>query len=690
MPPHRVVWVRKLDDPRDTWLRQPSSRLMGFDSEAGVEMVLLPGPERLLKPLFTPDGEWVVFSTSAEAGPGAESAVVERIRWDGTDREVIAQGMAVDTLLDSTGQTWIYIAREVGEHGNFTAKRIERVPWDDPGTEPETVWDQMPVTVDNIQFSADGRWMSGSFPWPEVGRVDLKEGRLEPMEQGCWPSMAPDASGLMWVFDGRHRNVRLMLGDEVRPVRINDGQDMDGFEVYHPRWSNHPLYLACTGPYLIGETDVRITGGGEAVGIMIGRFDPALTKVQKWWRITGAEAADFYPDLWVSGGEEHSLDMDLVKSAEVAGSRTVNPTLGEGWPPSDEGLLLRWDQARASNEWIDTDGTTGRLLMTGLGNAVLAADHSLQLWGGAFTAQPTVGESLAAAARSSNQFTWSGLVTADQASTAKPARVFSLSTGVDERNFSIDQVGDRWVVRWRTMWSRDSARDTEVDIGPVAAGQPTHLVISYDQPDLRVWIDGEGETHRRGRNHDLGNWTPQEWIVGNEWGGGAPWRGQVQAMLWYDRAFEDKEAGALFETVAPRLAQVQEACQAAAGAVSVRATLLGANPIPDLADIHPYQSHLEVFSWRIEEVLEGSSDLKGQEVEVLQWVILNGQNVPASQIESGEAQKLRLSPVSQQPQLEGSSQGTPEVDRLHLPLYYRNDPPGQGWQGVPEWNPVDN
>ena len=685
IPPHRVVWARSIDDPRDTWLNRPGGRLMGFDSETGTEHVLLEGPERFIRPLFTPDGDWVVFSTSPEVGPGAPGVVVERVRWDGSGREVIAQGMAIDSRRDDAGETWIYIGREIGDPNNYTAQRIERLPWSDP-ERVERVWDRLPVTVDNAQVSGDGRWMSGGFPWPEAGRADLHNGEFEPVEQGCWTSMAPDDSGVMWVFDGRHRNVRLRLGDEIRPVRINDGPGVDGFEVYHPRWSNHPHYFACTGPYLEGETDIRITGGGTAVGIMIGRFNAELTTVERWWRITDEPVADFYPDLWIAGGGDESLDMELVLAAESAGARRITPTLGEQWPPSREGLQLLWEHARAGNEWTPAGQSEPlRQQFEGLGNAVLGSDYQLQLWGGAFTPAPAAGERIAASARASNQFSWSGIVTAAEAKADPPGRVMSLSNGEDERNFSLDQDGDRWVVRWRTMWSRDSARDTEVDIGPVEPGRPTHMVISYHQPELRVWIDGELESYRRGRNHDLGNWTPQEWIIGNEWGGGAPWHGRIEALLWYDRALTSEEAGAIHTAVAPRLQQLQSR-RDSDQPLRVRARLQAANPVPELADIHPYRSHLEVFSWQVEEVLEGELENGGSDIEVLQWVILNGDTVPGSEIDIGEARLLQLAPLDRHPQLEGASQGAPAVERLHLPVYYRVEPPGDGWQGVP---PVD-
>jgi hypothetical protein len=113
--------------------------------------------------------------------------------------------------------------------------------------------------------------------------------------------MAPDNSSLTWIFDGAHRNLffHSPLHNREWKVRINDAPGVDGYEVYHPRWANRFRFLAMTGPYKSGEGDNRIRAGGKGVEIYAGRFDPTLTRVEQWVRVTRNQAADFFPDIWI-------------------------------------------------------------------------------------------------------------------------------------------------------------------------------------------------------------------------------------------------------------------------------------------------------------------------------------------------------------------------------------------------------
>lgn len=76
---------------------------------------------------------------------------------------------------------------------------------------------------------------------------------------------------------------------------------MKGFEVYHPRWSNHRRFFTLTGPYEIGRPGANLIGaGGPGVEVWIGKFAPDLKTVENWLQITHDRLGDFYPDLWVA------------------------------------------------------------------------------------------------------------------------------------------------------------------------------------------------------------------------------------------------------------------------------------------------------------------------------------------------------------------------------------------------------
>ena len=86
--------------------------------------------------------------------------------------------------------------------------------------------------------------------------------------------------------------------------------------VYHPRWSNHPRFLAVTGPYRVGGGGNRIRGGGQGVEIYLGRFSPDHRRVEAWVQITANDSADFYPDVWI----DPAADVPASAPSEPGGS----------------------------------------------------------------------------------------------------------------------------------------------------------------------------------------------------------------------------------------------------------------------------------------------------------------------------------------------------------------------------------
>lgn len=205
----------------------------------------------------------------------------------------------------------------------------------------------------SIQFSEDGNFMCGLFPWPNAGLLDVHNGEQISMAKGCWPSIAPDNSYLMWVFDGPHRNLifHSHTSGKKWAVNVSGAPGIDGNEVYHPRWSNHDRFFSMTGPYHQG-----IYGGGGEVSVYVGRFNDAMTKVEEWVQVTDHGLADFFPDLWVKPGVSHydaphyvgeggeevvTLDERLVVEAELV-EKTPMPTLRDIAPYTQTLVVYRY------------------------------------------------------------------------------------------------------------------------------------------------------------------------------------------------------------------------------------------------------------------------------------------------------------------------------------------------------------
>lgn len=313
----RVVWCQQVKGAgSDVGAVGNELVLMGYDSDDGLgERAISAVMTNYYKPLLAPDGSRVVFSRVA-------SRVVFVINWDGTGLREVGKGLAEDVWRDEkTGADWVYVIRDrVAEEDKFTGRPLVRYRLDEPGVS-EVVWDETAVSADGFQVSRDGTRASGLFPWPNAGVAILSKASWERFTKGCWTSLAPDNSYRAWAFDGQHRNVKIFSpadGSEWT-VRINGAPGIDGYEVYHPRWSSHPRYLAMTGPYKTGKKGKHlIRAGGDAVEVYLGRFSEDFTRVEDWHKLTENDKPDFFPDLWIEGGGAVSAALPARAAAPAA------------------------------------------------------------------------------------------------------------------------------------------------------------------------------------------------------------------------------------------------------------------------------------------------------------------------------------------------------------------------------------
>ena len=378
----RAVWTRDVGDGTDFVSLGDRLVLMAYDSDDGRgERVVLGEPASYAKPLITPDGESIVFTMRRQGA-------VYAIDWDGGGLRRLADGFALDVWADpEEGTTWVYVGGDELPTDPVSYPVVRRHRLDDPAV-AEVVWDAQPVSGDTFQLSADGRTAAALLPWPTVGVIDLASGTWRKLGEGCWTAFSPGADPLLWYFDGAHRNLTLVDvdTDERWGVPINDDPVFGGYEVYHPRWTNHPRAIVLTGPYTVGNRANRIRGGGRQVEIHVGFFDETVTSVASWRRVTHNEAPDFYPDAWVEpgtgpaprarrasrragtggtgpGGARGADSADAAEAGSGAAARTVvdlrvrrqvDPPTPASIAPYREGLLaLEYDVVRVVEGRLD-------------------------------------------------------------------------------------------------------------------------------------------------------------------------------------------------------------------------------------------------------------------------------------------------------------------------------------------------
>lgn len=294
--PTRVVWCQDAGDGSDAGAERNQLRLMGFDTEDGRgERAILSKLSNYAKPLLTPRGDRVVFSNRREQK-------IYAVNWDGSSLRAVTDGLALAVWEDpQNSNMWVYVGTQAADSEHL--RSVRRHLLEQPSVS-EPVWDKTLVDIDNFQLSADGRAASGQFPWPDCGILDLAAGASHKFGHGCWPSLASDNSYRLWIFDGAHRNLTLFdpITNRRWVVNINRAPGVGGFEVYHPRWSNHPRFMTMTGPYSVGDRDNRIRGGGAGVEIYIGGFSADFQKIEQWVQVTHNTNADFFPDVWIKDG----------------------------------------------------------------------------------------------------------------------------------------------------------------------------------------------------------------------------------------------------------------------------------------------------------------------------------------------------------------------------------------------------
>jgi len=282
----RVVWVRHTGDGTDIFARGENLLLFGLDSDDGLgERQLVAGEASFCKPLITPSGRQVVFTNFTRQ-------VVYVVNWDGSGLRELCSGAAAAAWTDpATRLEWVYV--QAGKETGQAARNnpIWRVRLDDPAV-AELVWNRTPVMPEGFQVSADGRRAVSLFPWPHFGVAALPNESVTELGEGCCASFAPDADTAFHLL-GDHRHIMMysLHGTQRWKVPLNRAPGVDGYEIYHPKWSNYSRILAICGPFR-GQ-------GGITAEIHLGRFNADLTAVEAWVRLTHNDKGDFMPDVWV-------------------------------------------------------------------------------------------------------------------------------------------------------------------------------------------------------------------------------------------------------------------------------------------------------------------------------------------------------------------------------------------------------
>ncbi len=637
----RVAWQRDVVEGKRVDGYGEQFVLMGYDSRDGRGVRTILGETgSYMRPLITPDGQRIVFTDTS-------SGKICVVNWDGSERREVANGVAGALWRDpETGEIWVYgKAQRFGE--GFNEAPLVRFRLDRP-RESETIWTKTATHITmpgSLQVSADGKKIASNMPWPVSGVAMLPDVAWANNANGCWPGLAPDHSYLSWTFDGRHRNLLMHDPFDNRDwkVNISNAPGVDNYEVYHPRWSNHAQFMVMTGPYSVGKGRNRLGGGGGQIDIHLGRFNNDFTAVDEWVNISRSDNAEFYPDVWIEGGDGYQSA--LSRPDEDSPLSQNLPPLSDRWPASEEGLVFLWENNRTGNRSV-TQGLLGlEALAVASGESRFGAHNEMWLQRGSVCVDG-FDEAINQSIKKSDAFTVEFVMTSASERQFGPRRLITLSVDRRELNFYVGQNSDRLVFRLRT--TETGPRGEEVELGVIEACRPYHVVISFARGVLSCHIDGQLVLQSPQFNGNLSDWNDRaKLLFGDEWQGvERQWNGLLEGVAIYDRKISQDEINRKSELYAAKLAQrpVPEINE-------VEVELVRRHEPPALEDIAPYRRALVLNLYRV--IGESSVADENGEVRVAEWILLDGQEPEANEsLQPGKRRTMRLERFENHPELE--------------------------------------
>ncbi len=636
----KVVWVRDFSGKdRHSNSNENKSKIVGFDSKEGKERIIVDKLDGYTKPLFTPDGKRVVFTNRRDKN-------IYIVNWDGTNLRKLVKGSVADVWQNPVDDMiWVYYQTDFGQKAP-----LYRMPIDKEG-KPELVWNTTELDIDNFQLSRDGKYASGLFPWPKGGVANLETKDWELLGNGCWTSLSPDDSKIFWIFDGSHRNVYISSDNGGKwMVPIGNAPGINGFEVYHPRWSNSPEIISISGPY-VGKGGQpggnRIREGYTKVEIYVGKFSADYKSIEAWMQITKNDVGDYFPDVWVKGGEKIDIPSTISKdinkvNVKTLDSKTINRF--KTWPGTNEGLVFLWENSRTENKVKTFDNKNYSAQLKLKGKAIYGINNSLDLSDGLAIIEGA-NENILHACQNSNQLTIEAYISCDNLVQEGPARIISFSSNASSRNFTLGQDKNKLVMRLRTPFSGNNGSMPQIELGEIKQNEPLHLIVSYAQGHLKCYFNGKQMPLQKTYQGDFSKWSEQQLIFGDEVGGGRNWSGNMEGVAIYNRFFNDEEAAKHYE-----LWQKKIKDRIKPSTIVVNATLEQISTTPEPTSIAPYQRCMAEFVYKINKVEKGT--LQTDRIIVTQWVILDGKKIPVS-VKIGETKKMFLQKFDDHKELEG-------------------------------------
>jgi len=632
----RVVWVQEQGKGTDTFALGENLMLMGYDSRDGKkEKPLLPETGNFYKSFFTPDGQKIVVSNR-------RLHEIYLVDFDHGGKKMLGKGVAVDVWQDpETGKVWVYaLAGDGPENKYFTTHPLIRFPLDHPG-QRETVWDKTHLSWSNFDMSRDGKFAGGLFPWPHAGILLFEKNKWKQYGKGCWTALSPDNSAILWFFDGLHRNLNFVnpFTAEFWSTNINNAPGIGGYEVYHPRWSNHVRFLTMTGPYVEGEGGNKITGGGQKVEVYVGRFSPDLKKVEDWFQLTHNDRADFYPEVWLENGRTSNF------STEPQGPATLvsDPNALE-WPSGKKNLVFVWQDVLAENK-LDETSPLGfnQFRVTAKNSARFNRFLEMDLHGAGFVADWPA-KKVADVFRNNQTMSLELLFTPKATGIEENGPVVQIREKGKTSAVILLQQGENLVLKISTP-GQPVVWETVSEV--FKPNLPVHLFIDLQKEAINIYVDGRKLVERVTRELFFTTSQDVELFFGQTEASAKGIHGAISHVALYSGAISEKNRAGNVRIVTGELE-----ARKVGESFSFTGELIEGSKVPAPDDLGAYRRALVVNRYKILDSTQ--KNISSKEILVAQWAVLDREVLPETEKFSiGYTTELKVEKFDEHPELEG-------------------------------------
>lgn len=630
--PIRLAWTRT-EDEDDFYQKDNTGMLCGFDSEdARGERIILSELRSYAMPIITPDGQKIVF-TDQKLGMCFE------VGFDGKGLRELVRGFASDVWRDpQSGRTWLYVRSGWSEAG-ATVGRYDLADL----KVREDVWKQSITGTEEASWfniSGDGQFAADGFPWPKCGLVDMQADDLKIMGNGCWPSVSPDASHMYFYFLGKHTAIDFFDAPDAksRVINLSTIPAWTGRKVYHPKWTNHVRYMTATAPQWMPETE-----------LYLGKFDATYENIERWFRVTYNQSADYFGDAWFANGSQPK-----ESTTRTASRHPENAAIN-----TSPGLVFVWENERAKNATIDARSKSQRIW-----NVRFDGETRPSRWYGA-------------------DINNGGIIPSNEASTVVGKAIAhskSISLAVDLPFTFLGSNGQTGEIAYlgdqkgnASLFLRQEDRHLlagiksingelfEVPAGNIDTEQPTQLIATYSQGTFKTFHNGL-EVSSVKVEADPAAWNPDTLLFGRDPLEQRPWRGSLENIRVFDRALSADEISAFHKSSSSVWSSRKPIPQ-----MVVDAELIESSHAADPENIAPYTRSLAENRYRVKTVVSGQLD--HETIIVLQWVILGRKQLPSADLEEGKTYRLTLEPSESHKELSGEHRSTDLLDTSSAVFY---------------------